>query len=242
MAKPKILLWDIEATNLNANFGYILCIGWQWLGQKTVHVKSLMDFPEVWDKDHTDDSAVLDMFSQEVMDKADMQVHWYGSRFDEPYVNTRLMYHDRYIMPPVPHYDGWRAARYKMKFNSNRLATVAAYFGVNTKSAVTGREWIRAMAGYRDGMKYVVDHCREDIHTLRNVYEKIRMLGTHPNLNVISGRTDCCTRCGSDNLEKRGYHRTNTGVYQRYHCLDCGAWPRSGTRLPTDHPGREILR
>jgi transposase-like protein len=33
--------------------------------------------------------------------------------------------------------------------------------------------------------------------------------------------------CGSENLQKRGFHRTNVSNFQRYQCQDCSRYSRS---------------
>jgi uncharacterized protein YprB with RNaseH-like and TPR domain len=82
MAEARILLWDIESTNLNADFGIILCIGWKWFGEKKVHILRIDESPR-YEKDKGDDSYVVKEFAK-VLDSADVQVTWYGKRFDEP--------------------------------------------------------------------------------------------------------------------------------------------------------------
>ena len=35
-----------------------------------------------------------------------------------------------------------------------------------------------------------------------------------------------CPKCGSENLQRRGFATTTVGKYQRYQCKDCGGWLR----------------
>jgi len=128
MSKPKVVLFDLECTNLNANFGYILCGSWKVLGEKKIHTATITDFPS-FEKDCTNDKHVVKAIA-DALEDADVWVTWYGQRFDVPFLQTRLMYHGNKPMPPVPHVDGWRIARYKMRLNSNRLATVSAFLEV----------------------------------------------------------------------------------------------------------------
>lgn len=55
---PRILLWDLECTSLNADFGYLLCFGYKWFGEKHTRVVSINDFAEPFAEDATDDSEV----------------------------------------------------------------------------------------------------------------------------------------------------------------------------------------
>ena len=130
MPKPKkarIILWDIESYNLNANFGYVLCVGWKVLGEKKVNVIKISDY-ELFDRDPTNDREVV-REARDVLTDADAWVTWYGGGFDEPFINSRLLNHGLSPMPPMgsAHIDGWKIARYKMTLNSNRLASVTAF-------------------------------------------------------------------------------------------------------------------
>lgn len=224
MAKPKIAFFDIETTNLNANFGYVIAVCWKFRGNKKIHTVKITDSP-TFKKDPTNDKWVVQT-AAEGLSKADMWVGWYSTRFDEPYLNSRLLYHDLGPMPPVPHVDGWKIARYKMKLNSNRLQTVTSFLGMEDKTPLSGPIWIRAMAGQKDAINYVVKHCQQDVVVLEQVFEKIKILSTSlPNINVVTGKTDSCPSCGTQgNLQKRGFRIAKVSKTQRYYCTSCGAW------------------
>jgi transposase-like protein len=38
-------------------------------------------------------------------------------------------------------------------------------------------------------------------------------------------------RCGCTDFEKRGFHYTSAGKFQRYRCNECGAWTRDKVNL-----------
>ena len=144
MAQPKILLWDIESTGLNATFGTILCIGWKWHGQRKVTVDTILD------GSHTgmlDDSGVVHRFAS-VFQEADYHVTWYGAKYDLPMVQTKLMKYGMAPLPTITHLDLWFHARYKMRLHNNRLATVSEYLGVaHRKSPLVFDDWLNAVHG-----------------------------------------------------------------------------------------------
>jgi len=228
--KPRIILWDIECTNLNANFGYMLCLGYKYLGDPKTHVISITDFP-AFRKDPTNDYYIVKA-AGEVLSAADMWITWYGSRFDVPYIQSRLVYHKLPILPPVPHVDGWRIAKYKMRLNSNRLASVTGFLELEEKTPLTGPIWIRAAAGHKPSVKYVVDHCLQDVRVLEQVYNRIKPLMTsHPGMGILEGKLVACPVCGSDKVQRRGYHVTRVRKYHRFQCQKCGAWSNDGQSL-----------
>jgi uncharacterized protein YprB with RNaseH-like and TPR domain len=223
---PKVRLFDIETTNLDADFGIMLCAAWKDVGDRRMRHVSITDGPR-FAKDPTDDRYVVKA-TAEALSEADAWVTWYGQRFDVPFIQTRLIGHKLKPMPPIPHIDGWRIARYKMKLHSNRLASASAFLGVEEKTPLSGPIWIKARAGNKSAIDYVLRHCRQDVKVLEQVYERIRPLCTqHPNLNVVHDVADGCPVCGTvGRLQRRGMSIARVGKTQRYQCAACGAWSR----------------
>lgn len=227
---PKIIAWDLETSNLNANFGYILCAGWKVIGDSKTHVIKINDFP-LHKKDCTNDYEVVKRMG-EVLATADGVVTWFGQFFDEPYLNSRLLVHNLPLLPPFTagtHIDGWRIARKKLKLNSNRLASVSSFLGVEEKTPLNGPIWVKAMAGDKSALRYVYKHCEQDVIVLEQVYERLKPLcNWHFNVNLAAEPADklapLCPRCGSDKLERRGFRWSYSTKTQRFYCKGCGAW------------------
>lgn len=154
-----------------------------------------------------------------------MWVTHYGTRFDVPMLNTRLLNHGLKPMPPMPHVDTWRVAKYRLKLHSNRLASVSAIFGLEDKTRLNGPIWVNAAAGHRPSINYVVNHCVQDVYVLEQAYNKIRCLAqNHPNLNLVEPKERGCPRCGAPSLQARGYNIAITRKSQRFQCTACGGW------------------
>ena len=220
----KILLWDLETTNLNADFGFILCGGVKELGKKE-KIYSLPEFKR-FRTNSVDDKPLVKKLA-EVLSEADVWVTWYGTFFDVPYLNSRLIQHGLDPMPPIPHVDGWKIARNRLKLHSNRLASVSAFLSLQEKTPILQEHWLKAAAGYHDSIKYVTDHCRQDVIVLEEVYERIKPLALqHPNVAIgPTGGTGGCPICGNLNtLVKRGFTMARTSKKQRYQCRKCGGW------------------
>lgn len=238
LREPRILLYDIEATNLNANFGFTLCIGYMWYGEIKPKVISVLDFPNHFRRDSTDDKLVLKEFIK-VVAEADMVVYHYGQRYDEPFINTRLLIHNLPPMPPVAFLDTWKVARDKLKLHTNRLATLIETFNIEEKKTpLNGPIWISAGAGSRQAIKYVIKHCYQDVLTLGLVYEKIRVLAGkwHPYMPLFTGAVYGCQVCGSKRLRRDGLCFSKQQARQRHQCKDCGGVTLGGVvqkyRLP----------
>lgn len=230
MKKPKVLLWDIESSDFAADYGFIFCIAWKWLDQKDVNLVRIRDTKE-YRKDVTDDRGVVEAF-RGVLSQADYQVTWYGERFDFPYLNTRALCNDQKPLPLVPHADGWRTARKKMKFQSNRLAGISRAIPVAPgdtrvlKTNLSPKDWVRAKAGYADALLQVEKHCVADVNVLEKVYLALRPFSVNPpNLSLAGSPVkEGCPACGGVKTHNRGFTVTANGRRQRRQCQDCGHW------------------
>lgn len=231
----KILVFDIEASNLQANFGTTLCVGYKWVGKKRVHILGLDDFNEVCEccnriKNPSDDKELVSRFA-EVMAQADAMVSWYGKGFDIPFLQTRLLAWGLPPLPPVPHIDGCRdIAQKHLKLHSNRLAVVQEFLGLkDAKTPLTPEHWTKARNGELSGLRYVEEHCRKDVLVLEEAYLKLRQLmPRHPNVALMENYKNGCPTCGGQNLvahdKRQGGYVTGTRGYSMLQCKDCGVW------------------
>ena len=220
--KAKILIWDIEASNLKADFGVVLAFGYKWYGEGDVVVKCLDDYPR-FRRNRTDDSVLLkDMY--EVLCSADMWVTYYGTRFDVRFVQSRLLCHGIGILPPIPHLDLYYQAK-KLALHSYRLGSLGEFLGLQTeKTPLAGTTWLRAIAGDREAMEYVREHCARDVALLEEAYTALRGLTVrHPRVTLS---LDPCRVCGG-RVIRRGYSLVVRGEKKRkirVQCSECGAW------------------
>lgn len=230
----KIIAWDIETTDLTANWGWILSAAWADLNpnnnpnRKVSHIR--IDSYKGYNSDRTNDKPLLVDLAN-ALSEADVWVTWYGDRFDIPFVNTRLLVHGQSVLPTIPSVDGWRAARNHLKLTSNRLANLSELFGADRKTPVLATQWQRARAGHKDGLDYVVEHNIKDIVVLGEVYDLIRpVIKNHPNLNLVERAKDKrangvdCPVCTSDRVHSRGYRIAKSRRSVRYQCQECGSW------------------
>lgn len=241
-AAPKILLWDIEASNLVADYGWVLCIAYKWFGEEKPQIIRLRGTRE-FQRDRTDDAGVLRKFSL-VMEQADVHVFWFGEFFDLPFVQTRLMMAGLKPLPNIPFIDGWRIARKKLRLRSNRLDAVSKIIplpkGVEREEKLqpTPRDWRRANAGHEDALKVIEDRCISDVLVLEQIYQAIRHLGAQlPNLSKVGGTLEeGCPACGKHRIQSRGLRLTARGNQRRYQCMDCHHWFQLAIRVKVDAP------
>ena len=224
MRKPRIVAFDLETSNLNADFGFILSACWKELGKPTkgVNIKNAPTFK----KDCTNDKWVCQQ-AYEALKDADILVGHFCQYFDIPYLNSRLLYHGLDPLPKIPFVDTWRVARNGLKLHSNRLASVLEFFKLGSKTKLSGPIWVRAMSGHVPSLDYVYKHCKVDVEELEKAYLKMRpLMHTHPKLTAIVDLPKTCAKCGTPgSLIRRGTQTISGGkLKQRVQCKHCGGW------------------
>ena len=248
MAKPKIILWDLETShNILAAFGlfnkapiphaniiqerFIICGCLKELGKPGVKAISGLDFPRHHKKDHTNDYYIVKALRDE-LSKADALVAHYGDKFDMKYINTRIMYHDLKPLPPIQTIDTYKLSKCKFNLNSYRLDYLGQFLGVGRKIRTSNDLWLDILKlGDIKQLTRMVKYCKQDVRLLEDVFKKLRIhTETRINWNAFLETKTNCPSCGSDNTIRQGYKYTIKGKVQRYQCKDCGKWA-TGNRV-----------
>lgn len=229
----RVLLIDIEVSNLKATFGFILCVSYKWWNEDKVTTLSLPDFP-IFQRKRTSDHDLLRALHKVIV-QADIVVTYNGSdeskwSLDWPYVRTRMLLHPRLRrlkMPLVSHIDLLPWARTKLRLHRNSLETVARSLRLkHQKKALDPAIWVLAMSGDLKAHRQVAKHCEADVLTTEDL---LNLVGPHmirfPRVHPYGS----CAFCGSERLNSRGYRITANRTKQRkLQCQDCGKWDSWG--------------
>lgn len=215
----RILFFDIETTNLKADFGNLLCVGFKGLEDKKVYVPSIRDFPgkTIWDER----PLLKEVHKQ--MSNADIWVSYYGTGFDVPYLTAKFLEYDLPVLPNIPHKDLYYTVKSNLAISRKSLQNVGYYLGLShEKTPVEGKIWKKAMCGDEGSLKYIVDHCSADVLVLEELYLRLRpLIRMHPRVNGLAP----CRYCGGEKLQKRGRILTHLkNEKQRIFCKSCGGW------------------
>lgn len=171
----KIGVLDIESTGLEAQHGYMLSACIKEVNENDSRGKlttiSILDnrnrfglFNDKW--------VVAETIKE--LNKYDLILTWYGSRFDLPFINTRALKHG--LLPPEKNFrrDLCFVSRGVLKLKNNRLATVGDFmFGQSGKTFLKWDVWVRAMQGDRNAIKLIVDHNAKDVIETEKVYKRL---------------------------------------------------------------------
>jgi len=191
----------------------IICIGYKWAGEKQVHALT-------WDEAQ-EDQAMLSRFIP-MLESADELVTQNGDRFDIPWIRTRALHHG---IPMSPHHvsvDTYKAAKYKFRFNSNRLDYLGQFMGQGKKIKTDFDLWKDILLNNdRKALAKMVTYCKQDVRLLEQVWDKM-----NPYVPAKShvGR-GLCPECGSVNVTVNKRRKTAAGYTKIcFQCQDCGKY------------------
>lgn len=221
----KILLFDLETTDLSADRGHILCAAAKWVGEDTVLKFSIDETKRYGTKPSTffDDSGIVRRLIP-LLEEADAVVAHFGKGFDVPYLNTRAFYHG--ITPPAPYtlIDTWAIAKSQLRLSRNSLGNVADHFGtVYRKTHLPWSTWQLAQYGCRESLAQLLKYCVNDINVLESVYLRLRpVIKLHPYVGALpaSGMAARCPACGSTKHTAQGVRRTRLFEVFRARCAN----------------------
>jgi len=169
--KERVGFLDIEASNLEADFGIVLCYCIADLDSDRVQSRVITKHEL---------STVLDknVVEQCIKDMGNYDRLWgyYSSNFDIPFLRTRAVA----LQLSFPEYgilyhnDLYYLIRNKFKLSRNRLDNACvSLLGNTSKTRITSEHWIKALQGNKDSLDYIQTHCREDVLELKRLYERV---------------------------------------------------------------------
>lgn len=232
----KILTLDIETSPhqsfhfklFNENFGLnqvrewsrVVCFSGKWYGEREVEFYS--DFHNGHDK------MVHQAF--EMLEEADAVVTYNGDSFDLKRLNTEFDLLGLGKPKPYVSIDLYKVAKANFAYGSNKLDHIVQQHGLGEKIKTGGFPlWIGCINGDMASWSKMREYNMEDVVLTEMLFDDWKPWITNiPNFNLMNDTEDHCYSCGSTDMQKRGFKRTNIAQYQQYKCKSCGAWNVSG--------------
>lgn len=221
--KPALVYtWGLYDQNVGLNQvvdpGGVICFAAKWNHQKKV----------LFHSEYGPDGALgMARAARELMDQADVIVHWNGLSFDEKHLHALMIRHG--LKPPSPHrpVDLMRITKSRFRFLSNKLQHVAEQLEVGSKLKHTGFDlWTGWMDGDEKSIRLMERYCKQDVRLTEDVFNELRdwipaaKIPTQPLVDGVLGNV--CPHCASPDIRKDGFHFTPSGAkYQRYRCRAC---------------------
>jgi DNA polymerase III alpha subunit (gram-positive type) len=223
-APGKLLVFDIETTDLRANFGHMLLWAAKFVGSDTIYSSRIdeNDDYRLTTRSFIDDSRIAREL-RDLVNTADAVVYHYGDRFDMKFLNTRCL--EWNMLPPgkVASIDTWKIARNHLAMTSNRLLTLAESFGGELgKTSLSKEQWKLATHGDTEVLDAMMEYCINDVLVTERIYLKLRpFMYNHPIMHA-KGDNHICPACGSEKTSGNGSYRTKHYKVYRQRCTSCG--------------------
>jgi len=236
--RPRILFLDLETfPNIGYSWGKYeqniirftqeTCLATyaaKWLGESKVFAKALCDYKGYRSMSYDDAKICDDLWN--LVNEADVIVAHNGDQFDIKVFQARFIFHS--LNPPKPFktIDTKKAVKRVARFNSNKLDDLCSLLE-NAKKIKTDFDlWEGCIKGDRKAWAQMVKYNKKDILLLEKLYLRLRpWISNHPNFTVVN--RGLCPKCGSKNVQYRGFSITQSRRYRRFQCVDCGGWGRS---------------
>lgn len=177
---------DIEASNLDADFGQMLSWCIKPSDSKTVQY-GLLSKKDIFKSPagHADKRIVQELIK--ALPTYDKLITWYGARFDLPFIRTRAMVNgiDFPSYGSIVHKDAWFICRGKMKLSSNRLENACKIIlGKSDKTKIDPTHWHGALRGDVKSLSYILDHNKRDVTDLEKIYLKLEDFSRPNNTSI----------------------------------------------------------
>jgi uncharacterized protein YprB with RNaseH-like and TPR domain len=173
-----VAVFDLETSNLNADFGIVLCAVIMDVNTKEMKILRWDEMPE-FKKDRSSDKQLCQAIKNE-LESYDVIVGYNSVKFDIPFLNTRLLKNKIGILSGIKHIDLLYSVKYNLKLSRNTLEVLTDFLETKMrKNKVDGSYWTKAlvMAGTKKGKKamdYIVEHCRLDVEVLAEAFGEIK--------------------------------------------------------------------
>lgn len=171
--KSKIGFFDIETSNLAADFGIMLCYCIKEAGTDTIY-HGVLKSNEARHETSPDKRIVSHCINDLL--KFDLIYTFYGSKFDLPFLRTRAISLgiDFPVYGSVKHKDVYFIIKNKFRLHRNRLEVACnELLGESHKTHFDGNMWRRALQGNAEALSYILEHCKADVIDLENLTYKI---------------------------------------------------------------------
>jgi DNA polymerase elongation subunit (family B) len=206
----------------------VICLAYKWLDEKKAH------FLRADDPDFA--VKVRDLLSE-----ADFVIHYNGTSFDIPHLNTVILLAG--LTPPKPfkQIDLLRVVRKQFNFLSNKLDFVVQQLGLGAKVQHAGFDlWRRCADGDEKAWKEMERYNLGDIKVTEALFLfLLPWIPMSSHIGQFIGQEWCCPNCGCSELGEDGIAYANVTSYKLYQCSECGTWVRGTRKLESSPKTRQ---
>lgn len=177
---------DIEASNLDADFGIILSYCIKAAGEDRIYEDVIAPEDIARANAGDEDKRVVRTLISD-LNNFDKLVTYYGTKFDIPYIRTRAtnMAVPFPVFGTLVHKDLYYVVKNKFKLSSNRLENACRVLLNKTqKTRIDARYWRAGTRGDKKSLDYILDHNRKDVLDLEALYNKVIGFSRIQNVSI----------------------------------------------------------
>ncbi|HHT9130876.1 MAG TPA: ribonuclease H-like domain-containing protein [Candidatus Tripitaka californicus] len=173
MTEQLVASFDIETSNLKADFGTLLAVCVKPWKQPTIIFRE-----DKYERERRSQNPQMLLDVIACLNQYPILIAHNGVQFDRPFLNTLALVHGlkAEVDPKGKMIDPVLIARRHLAFSSNRLDVLSEWLGTRTRKTQVRREaWVQAIFD-RDAaaLDYIVDHCVKDVRVLEEVAWRLR--------------------------------------------------------------------
>lgn len=155
---------DIEAANLNADYGTVVVVSIKPYKSKSV------TFTAVPGRD----KQLLRDVSTELI-KYPVWITFFGKRYDIPFLNSRLIYHGLPLLPKHHHIDMWMVMKMRTHLSRRNQAHLLSWLGTpEEKMSVSPTVWSEMSVKPKEKLEILRKRCESDVAGLEAMYERAK--------------------------------------------------------------------
>lgn len=173
--KERIGFFDIETSNLVADFGILLSYAIKDGASKKV-ISSVLTPHDIRKATFGEEDKRLVRQCLKDLGQFDRIVTYYGSRFDVPFLRARALSMDLDFpnYGTLKHTDLYFIIRGRVALSSKRLENACrVLLGHTEKTRIDSKYWRAGARGDKESLKYILDHNQKDVLDLERLYKKM---------------------------------------------------------------------
>jgi len=169
----RIAYLDIEATDLDANWGFMLSWCLKYQNDNKVR-RGIITKKEIFN--YKFDKRIIAELLKE-LENVDILVTYYGTKFDITFIRTRALYYGMDDEFPaygeMYHWDLYYKVRNKFNLHSNKLAVACEFLGIKGKTPLTPEMIFLARYGESKALKKILEHNIGDVVILEELHNRL---------------------------------------------------------------------
>lgn len=174
------LTLDIETSNLNADFGFVICAIAKEYAKKDIKVFRIDDYKGYENARYNDKPLVKDL--RDYLVGYDGLITYNGRNFDLPFLRSQLICYGIEPMKDMFHVDVFYIVKYRLKLHNNKLNTLIHFLNstrgskkrIEEKTYINSLYYRKAITGDRSGINELVTHCKKDVKALEQCYDMLK--------------------------------------------------------------------